>query len=397
MRILVHDFGGYPFPPQLSRELARRGHAVRHVYCASIPTTPLGNFERRENTPPTLEFSPITLKKPLDKFSFFKRWLQENEYGRLAAKEVEQFRPDVVLSANTPLDAQRTLLETCRKRNVRFVFWLQDLIGVASERILSRKIPVVGRLAGSHYLRLEQRLLRQSDRIVLITEDFGPLLQQWGISRKKMHVIRNWAPLDEIPLRPKVNGWSQEMELSDKICLVYTGTLGMKHNPDLLRRLALHFRDDENVRVVVVSQGLGAEWLSRAKADEGLDNLVIAGYQPFERVPDVLATADVLVGLLEPEAGQFSVPSKVLSYLCAGRPLLLAVPPENLAARTVISAQAGLVVPPADVDGFLAAASDLLSNPDRLTEMGRNARAYAEEMFDISRITDDFEHVLLSD
>ena len=50
------------------------------------------------------------------------------------------------------------------------------------------------------------------------------------------------------------------------------------------------------------------------------------GFQPFEVLPDVLGSADVLVAILEPDAGVFSVPSKVLSYFCAGRPVLLAVP-----------------------------------------------------------------------
>ena len=56
-------------------------------------------------------------------------------------------------------------------------------------------------------------------------------------------------------------------------------------------------------------------------------------YQPFDRLPEVLASADVLVVILEPEAGRFSVPSKTLSYLCAGRAVLGSMPATNPAAR----------------------------------------------------------------
>jgi hypothetical protein len=67
----------------------------------------------------------------------------------------------------------------------------------------------------------------------------------------------------------------------------------------------------------------------------------VLDYQPYGQLAEVLATADVLVALLESSAGIFSVPSKVLAYLCAARPLLASMPKENLAARTIERAGAG--------------------------------------------------------
>ena len=49
-----------------------------------------------------------------------------------------------------------------------------------------------------------------------------------------------------------------------------------------------------------VSQGLGADFLIEKKATYGLDNLMVLGFQPFEALPEVLATADVLMAVLEP-------------------------------------------------------------------------------------------------
>ena len=170
--------------------------------------------------------------------------------------------------------------------------------------------------------------------------------------------------------------------------------MGMKHNPDLVLQLTLHFQHRDDVRVVVVSQGLGADWLTEKKAEHGLDTLIVLGYQPFDVLPDVLAAADVLLAVLEPEAGAFSVPSKVLTYLCAERAVLLAVPPENLAARIVARIEAGSIVPPTDAAAFVEAAAALLTNPQQRHLMGRNARAYAEKTFDIHAIADSFEEVL---
>jgi glycosyltransferase involved in cell wall biosynthesis len=116
--------------------------------------------------------------------------------------------------------------------------------------------------------------------------------------------------------------------------------------------------------------------------------------QSAENLPQVLAAADVLVAMIDNEAGRFAVPSKVQSYLCAGRPILLAAPRENLAARTVVRANAGIVVEPDDTEGFLAAAAKLRADPDLRAELGSNGRAYAEHTFNLDRIADAFEAVL---
>ena len=362
MRILVHDYAGHPFQVQLSRALARRGHTVLHAYCASIPNTAHGAMQRLAQDPDTFTIEGVRLSKTLDKYSYVKRWRQENEYGHRIVESVGRFKPDVVLSGNTPLDAQRRLLTHCRAEGIRFVFWLQDLLGVATHRVLRKKFYFAGDLVGRYYVHRERHLLRASDAVVMITADFGDFLRGAGVPQDKLHVIENWAPLEDMPLRDRDNRWAQENGLGGVRCLVYSGNLGMKHNPDLLVRLAQHVRHQDDVRIVLVSEGRGADWLAKQKRQLGLDNLVILGFQPFERLPEVLASADVLVALLEPDAGVFSVPSKVLSYLCAARPVLLAVPTENLAARIVIDQDAGRVVDPADSTGFLKAAGELLDN-----------------------------------
>ena len=86
----------------------------------------------------------------------------------------------------------------------------------------------------------------------------------------------------------------------------------------------------------------------------------------------------------------------MLAYLCGGRPVLLAVPAENLAARIVAREAAGLVVPPDDAAGFLAHAETLMAQSDLRDAMGRNARAYAEATFPVTAIADRMERVLES-
>lgn len=113
-----------------------------------------------------------------------------------------------------------------------------------------------------------------------------------------------------------------------------------------------------------------------------------------EHLPDVIASGDVLIAIIEKEASAFSVPSKVLTYLCAQRPLLLSVPRVNLAAQIVQRNQAGLVVEPDDVDGFLGAAERLISDDELAARSATRGRNYAISAFDIKDIGARFESLL---
>ncbi len=82
-----------------------------------------------------------------------------------------------------------------------------------------------------------------------------------------------------------------------------------------------------------------------------------------------------------------SVPSKVLSYLCAGRTQLLAINEDNQAAKMVLDSNSGIVVAPDDDAAFVAAADELLNSYD-ISAKGEGARAFAEKSFDISAIVE---------
>jgi glycosyltransferase involved in cell wall biosynthesis len=145
--------------------------------------------------------------------------------------------------------------------------------------------------------------------------------------------------------------------------------------------------------VAVVSAGPAAEWLKSAADAENLRNLRVLPFQPIEQLPDMLAAAEVLLGLLDQAAGAFSVPSKVLTYLAAGRPTLLSIPPENLAARTISRIGAGLVSPPDCPEEWVSAALALLSDSGLREKCSRAAARYAQDAFDIGRIASQFEGV----
>ncbi|WP_238950374.1 glycosyltransferase family 4 protein [Mycobacterium sp. IDR2000157661] len=373
----------------LSRELARRGHTVEHQFCTSY-TTGRGATERREGDPRTFSVRALDLGGEFARYSPLVRLKQELRYAPIAARAVCDARPDVAVLSNIPLLSLFLLAFLLRRRGVPYVFWQQDVYSDAIGVVARQKLRGPGAVVAWLAARAERSVARGAAGIVPISDTFLEQLDRWGVARSKVRVVPNWGAIDEMPVRPRRNPWATAHGLTDVPVVMYAGTLGLKHDPSVLARLAQSVPDGS--RVVVVSQGQGREWLETNAAD--VESLALLDYQPYEQLPDMLASADVLIVVLEQDASRYSVPSKVLNYFCAGRPVLGLLPGDNAVAHMIESAGAGIVCSPADMAAASTALNDLLADPEARERMGNAARDYAEKTFDVAVVGDLFESVV---
>ena len=392
MKVVVHDYAGHAFTAQLGRALARFDDVEVLYLSFEGFDSPKGRVDPSEGDPETFSIRQLTIGQPVNKDNLAVRWLQQRKYARILSDVILSERPDFFLSS-APIEVQEAALSACHKIGARFTFWVQDIHSEAIERILSNKSRLLGQLAGRYYRRKESSLLQRSDAVVTIAEEFRDLLSEprWGLDVGHMEVVENWANIADIPLLPRDNVWSAANLRPNRPRIVYSGTLARKHNPDLLLELARNLEAD----VYLFSQGSGADHVRESAISEGLDNVIVRPWVSVEDLPFMLASADILFAVIEADAGIFSVPSKVLSYLAAGRPILASIPSMNLAAATVKRTGAGLVAEPNDIGALLSNARLLLNDPDQRKRMGAAGRAYAEETFDINAISRQFKAIFL--
>lgn len=393
MRVLVHDYAGHPFQVELSRELASRGHEVTHSWCDAYSS---GKGHLVAEPGETLVFRPVGAGERIEKLAFARRLLQELRYGFELARVARDERPDVVMVANAPIPTLVVLAAFLLFRRTPWVLWHQDVQAVAIRSFAGKSLSKVFSLVATAIEAGEKWCARRAAAVVVIADSFVDVHRQWGTAGKAT-VIPNWAPLDEIYPVERKNDWAVEHELDDVKTLVYSGTLGLKHNPALLVGLAREVIDGgQPVRLVVVNEGPAVDVLRDEAARLDVP-ITLLPFQPYERLSEVLGSGDVLVVLLEQDAGAFSVPSKTLSYLCAGRPVLGLMPAENLAA-TLISSVDGCVRPPVEASLPDAAAwvREVFADAEMRDELGEKARFLAEQKFALADCADQFEEILRS-
>ncbi|MDW3217964.1 MAG: glycosyltransferase family 4 protein [Acidimicrobiales bacterium] len=282
-------------------------------------------------------------------------------------------RPDVVLAMSPPLTLGLTGWVAARLRRVPYVFNIQDVFpDVAVE---------VGAITNPRLIRflrwLERFTYRRADAVTVLSDDLRANVEEKlaGRGGTEVRVIPNFVDTDRITPGPRENGYRDEFGLGDRTVVMYAGNLGFSQPLELMVEAArsLQERDD----LVFVVNGGGSTRPALEAAARGLTNIRFVDFQPAERLPEVLAAADIHVIALRSGLGRSSVPSKMYSILAAGRPVLASIDAGTEVQRVIDATGAGTTVPPDDAAAFRQGVLDLVDR-DRAT-MGERGRAFVEE------------------
>jgi colanic acid biosynthesis glycosyl transferase WcaI len=394
MRLNIHDYSGHPFQVDLSRYLAGRGHEVLHGYATQY-VTGHGNLTVGADDPDTLRIEGLSAERPMQKYDPVGRARFELSYADAWQEQLDREDFDVVVACNVPMFALARMRKYFTARRQPWVLWHQDVysLGVGDEAGRRLPQPLAG-IARAQVERIERAQVRAADRVVAIGDSFVLQYQRWGLGTGHVRVIPNWAPVNDVIPGQRDNAWTRRLDIaSEPVRLLYAGTLGRKHNP----RLLLDLLDGVKARgvdamLLVCSEGVGADDLSAAAGDRS--DVRVLGFQPVEEFSDVLASADAVVALLEPDAAQFCVPSKVLTHMCAGRPTIALMPESNPSAGDVRFTGGFVGTPtPEGAEGAAAWLASTCADQTALTRIGHACRTFAETRFDVHRIGQQFEDV----
>lgn len=96
----------------------------------------------------------------------------------------------------------------------------------------------------------------------------------------------------------------------------------------------------------------------------------------------MMRSADLGLVSLAPKIVRYAYPSKTMTYLSEGLPLLILAETDSELSRSIEAEQIGFAVEPGDrltIDSTLLA---LAEKQEDLLQMGQRARTYAEQNFD---------------
>jgi colanic acid biosynthesis glycosyl transferase WcaI len=298
-------------------------------------------------------------------------------------------RADGVLAMSPPLTLGLAGALVARTRRVPYVFNIQDVfpdVAIEVGKLTDR------RLVQAAYL-LERFTYKRADAVTVLSDDLRDNLaaKLRGDKGGRVRVIPNFVDTERIRPTERENAYRRQYGLEGKTVVMYAGNVGFSQSVDLVLSAAMALAHEPDLLFVINGGGSARDELRRRASD--LPNVRFVDFQPSERLPEVLAAADIHVVPLKRGLARSSVPSKMYSILAAGRPIVASVDPGTEVANVVSRAGAGVAVEPDDPEAFTKAVARLVTDRDEAARMGAAGRAFVESWASPAAVAERYERL----
>ena len=406
MRIIVWGInyapeltGIAPFNAGLCEDLRRRGHTVEMI--TGFPYYPRwekapgdrGRLHRREeiNGVPVYRCWQYVPRR----VTTLRRIAHELTFGLGSLLRV-LLRPaaDVYIVVSPPLILGPLASLLCRLKRRPYVFHVQDLQPDAAVGLGMVKPGLFTRLL----YRVEAWAYRDAAAVSGISDGMMQAFAAKGVPESKRWLFPNW-------IRGGVSAAASERCAAAAAfrakygipagCFLasYSGNLGRKQGLETLveavARLDARPAGAPGIQVLLVGDGAMRETLAaqvRAKGMTGLRMLPLLDETDYQ---GMLAASDVSLIVQSPGTGQYFFPSKLLSILTAGCPVLSVADDDSELAKAVADGAFGRNVRPADPTALAQALEELAADPAALAQLRR--RTAWVERFSAARVLTEFE------
>ena len=387
MKILIVTQYFYPEnfkSNDLAFELVKRGHTVDAL--VGIPNYPKGVYykgygifkKRKEiiegvNVYRCLQFprgtkSNIRLAINYLSYSFFASIWVLCYLGLM-----KKYDAIIVFAPSPIIQAIPAILLRKMRRTLLFL-WIQDIWpdammsggGVRNEKIL----------CGVNYL--VKLIYRSCDILLISSKRFSESILSKGAFQNKIVYYPNWS--DDMK---KKKGNEPNISFPKGYKIVFAGNLGRSQDLPAVMKVVLLLSDIKEIKWIFVGDGSQKKWLHDFVSENKLeDNVSILGQYPPSCMPTIYEKADALFLSLRSDFEHLKmvVPSKLQSYMSAGKPILGMI--DGGAADIINEAHCGYVVSAGDYQKMAdLIRNTVINNVEAFKVLGDNGRIYYESNF----------------
>jgi len=245
------------------------------------------------------------------------------------------------------------------------------------------------------FKRLEQFVYNRSSALTTIAERFTRVVAPRCKQPGKVHTIPNFVDIDFYRPLPRDNAFARQLGLLDHFIVMYAGNIGVAQDWTAVLHAAevLH---QEPIRFVILGDGTRRSWLAEEVARRKLENVLLLGYQPRERLAEYNASCDVATITMAPKASWDGFPSKIYTTLACGKPSIVSTEVDSELAWIVNEAKCGTVVPVENNAAYADAVLDAYRRREELPAEGQRGRRFVEERYSKRAVAQQYDRLIRS-
>ena len=400
MRILIISINYWPevtgigaFTTYRAEYLAAAGHDVE--VCTAFPYYPEWKIPEKyagkmamneERNGVKIVRSYVYIPNPV---TSSKRVVHEGSFLLSSAfRLLTRRRPDVLLVISPPLGLAATAILFSRLWRIPYVLDVADLQPDSAADLGMLPVWAVRLL-----YKLEAAAYRHARLVTTLTQSMRKRIVDKGVANGKVELLEPRMDESLTDLRPEEgSGFRKRYGLDNEFLVTHSGNMGVKQGLDVVLEAAALNRGDSSILFLLVGDGADRQRIQRRAAEMELRNvrfLPLLGQEDFR---GLLAASGVCLIIQQQSVSEVAFPSKIVTYLAAGRPIVASVNPECEVARIIRESATGRIVKAEDPEALLAAIREMRG--EDLQKFGENAREYASQRWSSARVLRNLERSL---
>ncbi len=316
-------------------------------------------------------------------FSFV--WSSAMASGKLAP------RYDFLMCESPPLFLGYSAMFLARRKKAHLIFNVSDLWPESAEKLGVVTNPLFLKLAYNLEAKCYRRAALVSGQTQGICKDI-----QHRFPTVKTFWLPNGADLNFYnPTTIDAGNWRSENGFAtDDYIILYAGIIGIAQGLEIIPKTAEFFRDQKNIRFVMIGAGPETTQLQAMIQSKGLRNVSLLPAVLKEEMPSILKSVNAaLIPLRKLELFRGAIPSKIFEALAMELPLLLGVDGESR-ELFINQGKCGMYFEPENHTSLVAAIKLLISNHEQARQMGVNGRKFVLDHFNRATIAENFAYQL---
>ena len=205
--------------------------------------------------------------------------------------------------------------------------------------------------------------------------------------------VKYWPQYAEEFYKPTEKKDLEDLKISDKFRIVFTGNIGYAQGLDILPKTAeLLKKENVNCEFVIIGDGRYKEEFEKEISERNVREMfLLLGRKKPEEIPGYLALCDVaFISFADNPLFEMTIPAKLQSYMACGMPILAAANGET--KRVIEEAKCGVCCELGNVQDLEKTIVTFTSQDiGTIGDMGRNALSYFSENFQKDKLLTELE------
>lgn len=295
-------------------------------------------------------------------------------YKRALKKHKIALDFDLILMPTPPITLIDVVLWIKKKSKGKLYLILRDIF---PQNAVDLNMMNPNSFIHSFFRKKEVKLYGASDLIGCMSQANIDFVKKHnpGLDTKKLHLLPNWADLDEID-EVDLSATKEQYGLQDKIVAIFGGNMGKPQKLENIVNLAKSCQDIEDLVFFLVGKGTEKERIFKMVKDLGLKNMILKDSLPKNEYNNILRIADIGLISLSEDFTIPNYPSKVLAYYQFKKPVLASVDLNTDFGTMQEEIKCGYWSEAGNIEAFKENLLKLYNNKKLREELGENGYNY---------------------